>query len=223
MEIKELTLFSKNIDKQEIFYNDILGFPTSRNHINNLTINAGSTTINLEKSSKSHLYHFAFLIPTGSLESAISYLESRGIRLLPYKDDKIIYFNNGTAIYFFDEDRNIVEFIERPLLDYVSLDHSFSIEDIQKVNEIGLAVSNPKKTTEELTNKFGVEPLANAPMKEDFCWAGDHNGAIIVTKLGRNWLPTNIRGTYNNFSISYVEGNILHKVLFKKDNIQLID
>ena len=104
------------------------------------------------------------------------------------------------------------------LLNYTT-DDEFSMNSIAKVNEIGLAVSNPSKTARRLMNEFGINPIQNAPMKEDFCWLGDHNGAIIVSKEGRHWLPTQIPGSFNDFNITYLDQGVAYKLSFEKDAI----
>ncbi len=219
MEIRELKIFSKKINEQEDFYRNDLGFQCSGITNSILKIHAGSTKLILEKSNKKFFYHFAFLIPTGTLNAAIDFLEMNSIQLLPLNGKKIIQFNSGRAIYFYDKDGNIVEFIERPTLNYPS-GSNFSIESIIKLNEIGLPVSVPKKMTKKLTKKFGIKPIKNAPFNDRFCWAGDYNGAIIVIMEGRNWLPTEKPGIINDFSIKYVTEGKDYNLTFVNNEIK---
>lgn len=144
MEIKKLTLFSNNLIEQEQFYGNKLGFPTYRINDNRVVINTQENQLIFESSKNNFCYHFAFLIPTGSLESAMGFLKKRNIQLLPFKGSEIIHFNSGRSIYFYDMDGNITEFIERPTLQYPSV-NDFSIEQVIKVNEIGLPVKNTLK------------------------------------------------------------------------------
>ena len=219
MEIIELKIFSNKINAQEDFYKNILGFHCSRATNSILEIQAGDTKLILEKSTKKFFYHFAFLIPTGTLNAAIDFLELNSVQLLPLNGEKIIQFTSGKAIYFYDEDGNIAEFIERPTLDYPSCS-DFSIESIIKLNEIGLPVSDPKKMTERITNEFGIKPIKNAPFNDRFCWAGDYNGVIIVIKEGRNWLPTKKPGIINDFSIKYMAEGKDYKLTFVNNEIR---
>ena len=183
MEIKELKLFSNKINEQEDFYRNVLDFHCSRLTKFKLEIQAGSTKLILIESEKQFFYHFAFLIPNGTLDTAIKYLESKSMELLLHKEKKIIHFESARAIYFYDRDGNIVEFIERSDLSYSS-SCDFSIDQIIKINEIGLPVSNPLQMAKELRFKFGIIPIKDAPFYDNFCWVGDHNGAIIVVKEG---------------------------------------
>jgi len=219
MEIRELKIFSHKINEQEDFYRNVLGFKCSRVTNTMLEIHAGNTILILEKSTKKFFYHFAFLIPTGSLSAAIDFLEMNSIQLLLLKDRKVIQFNSGTAIYFYDRDDNIAEFIERPTLNYLP-GRDFSIESIIKLNEIGLPVWEPKNMAKRLINSFGIKPIKNAPFTDRFCWVGDYNGAIIVIKEGRNWLPTEKPGIINDFSIKYMDQGRDYNLTFVNNEIK---
>jgi len=218
MEIKELQIFSNRLNEQEDLYRNVLGFRCVRSSDSLLEIDAGRTRLILMKSASKFFYHFAFLIPTGALESAIIYLESKSRKLLTLRGKKIVHFDSGRAVYFYDEDGNIVEFIERPTLNY-ALKTDFDIADIIKINEIGLPVSDPKKMTSKLVSEFGIVPIENAPYLDKFCWVGDHNGAIIATKQGRNWLPTEKAGIVNDFSINYTDSGRDYSLTFANNEV----
>ncbi|MBL4643444.1 MAG: VOC family protein [Flavobacteriaceae bacterium] len=219
MEIRELIIYSNRIKEQEAFYKNVLGFQCSEIINNRFVINAGETKLVLEKSTKEFFYHFAFLIPTGSINAAIDYLEKKSVQLLPLHGDKIIHFDTGQAIYFYDEDGNIVEFIERPTLDYPTRS-DFSVNSILKLNEIGLPVSEPKKMIKKLINEFGIQPIKNAPYNDRICWGGDFNGAIIVIKENRNWLPTEKPGMINDLSIKYIAAGQEYNLIIVNNKIK---
>ena len=190
MKIKNLKLGSKNIQKQQEFYADILGFEIRKIANNEVAVKAGFTELVFSEELESPaLYHYAFLIPAGSVEVAIQYVESRKIDLLPLEGDKIIHFDTGRSIYFFDAEGNIAEFIERPSLDYPSK-QTFDIDDVICVNEIGLPVTNTLKISHELMTSHSIQPINPKAWNENFCWVGDHEGAVIVVKEGRHWMPT---------------------------------
>jgi hypothetical protein len=96
----------------------------------------------------------------------------------------------------------------------------FSIKSIIKLNEIGLPVSEPKKMIKKLINEFGIKPIKNAPFNDRFCWAGDYNGAIIIIKEGRNWLPTEKPGIINDFSIKYIATGKEYNLTFVNNKIK---
>ncbi|MDH7445826.1 VOC family protein [Aquimarina sp. 2201CG14-23] len=218
MEIKSLKIYAKHIEAQKVFYRDILGF-TYQTTSNGFKIDTQENSLYFQKSSLDTYYHFAFLIPTGAIHQAILFLENKNITLLPYRNKKIIQFDHGKAIYFYDKDHNIVEFIERPLLDYPS-NNTFSIEQVIKLNEIGLPHKDPLLMANTLIKDYGINPINKNIMSEKFCWVGDHNGVIIVTKEGRNWLPTNKPGIINDFTIHYEDEGKIYSLSFDQNRIK---
>ena len=218
MEISELKIFSANLDEQEDFYDRVLGFKCCRKSDAILKIFTKENVLIMEKSKSKTYYHFAFMISPKSLERAISYLENRSVELLPYRNDKIIFFDQGRAIYFYDRDGNIVEFIERPGLGYKS-SLAFSIKNVLKLNEIGLPVENPLGVARQLMNEFNIEPLNQNAFNDLFCWVGDHNGVIIVVKRGRNWLPTEKPGIRNDFAIKLLCQDKEVSIIFRNNTI----
>ena len=105
---------------------------------------------------------------------------------------------------FFDKDGNIAEFIERPTLDYPTT-NQFSIENVIKLNEIGLPVQEPIKTAHRIIEALTIQPIDIIAFKENFCWVGDFNGVVIVVKAGRHWLPTKIPSIINDFSLQFLD------------------
>lgn len=203
MLFQKLKIGLKNYENQREFYQEILGFHVSTQIASELSVQAGTTSLVFSKQIRApDLYHFCFLIPTGSLESAIDFLDSRDIVILPFHGEKIVHFDTGKSVYFFDPDGNIAEFIERPLLSYPQK-NSFNINDIICVNEIGNPVSNPLETSHILMTKHGVRPINPEKWTDKFCWVGDHEGAIIVVKEGRHWMPTEIPGVLNDIELDY--------------------
>lgn len=202
MVITDLQLTTSNVRAMKNFYCDLLGFHGHITGEYELYLKSGKTDLTFIPTTDHNLYHFAFLIPTGTIHSAIDYLEERNIELLPLKGDKIIHFYEGEAIYFHDPDGNIVEFIERPTLGYAS-DEPFSPKSIIQLNEIGLPVGHPTQITDELKERFGLTPYPDAPFSERFCWGGDYSGAFIIVIEGRHWLPTEIPAPHVSFEITY--------------------
>ena len=108
MEIKEIKLYTNHIDEQAYFYQTLLGFPCKRVSKNLIYIYTHENTLVLQQSNMKVFYHFAFIIPTGSLYKAIDFLAQRNINLLPLNNKNIIEFTTGRSIYFYDNN-NIVE------------------------------------------------------------------------------------------------------------------
>jgi len=64
-------------------------------------------------------YHFAFLIPESTLFETTSFLQDLDIPILNPFENNIIDFGNGKSVYFHDANNNILEFIDRPSLEFV--------------------------------------------------------------------------------------------------------
>lgn len=220
MKINKLKLFSTNLNEQLVFYRDLLGFPLIEKTENLIRFQTGKTELIFEKSAKKEFYHFAFLIPTGQLEKSIRFLEKKGIELLRWDGELIAHFKNGRAVYFFDKDGNITEFIERPTLGFES-DSEFSIDQILKINEIGLPVETPLEYSKKLVKKFNLTLADQSNFFETFCWAGDYEGVFIVTKIGRNWKPTQLSSVINDFEIEFEESEKVFQIGFKNNSIYM--
>ncbi|RIV20665.1 hypothetical protein DYU11_21765 [Fibrisoma montanum] len=134
-------------------------------------------------------YHFAFNIPLYALEQYQNSFQ------LPYIDTspshcKVAYFPNwkARAAYFFDNNGNLVEFIERQ-------DAGFAepADDIfQGISEIGLVTNDVPATTRQLTQRFGIGQFIKSQPLPDFNAIGDDYGLFILAKTGRNWRFTDV-------------------------------
>ncbi|MDG1261600.1 MAG: hypothetical protein P8O05_07550 [Flavobacteriales bacterium] len=212
MRIKELTLVAADLSAQAAFYLNDLSFEGSFEN-NLLEIQAGTTTLRFVERAESPYYHFAFLIPKGKLDEAITFCEGRSIPLMQYEGKQVIDFGTGTSIYFFDPAGNIVEFIDRPSLHFLS-DHTFSATDTVCINEIGLPVKDPLQKVEELLDTFGIIPMDRSRFDNDFCWGGNFEGTFLVVKQGRKWLPTELPAISNDFDIEFETSTGMHKTSF---------
>jgi len=201
MYIKSLLIDSRNPDAQLQFYTQILGF----NRVEETSmpgVEIGESTLAFRARLNHPAYHFAFQIKTGHLEQTIDYLQSLNIPILLNKGEPITYFENGRSIYFYDAYNNIAEFIERPLVAPKAI-ADFNPLEVVRINEIGCPVANPSEFAAELMKSTDINPIAQDSFTDVFCWVGDHNGVVIVTKQGRPWLPTDTKGAPISFELEY--------------------
>lgn len=218
MKIDQLTLYSSHIKKQWLFYKKTLGLPCHRISDDAFQVTTLHTLLEFYQSGPEQYYHFAFLLPTGTIHEAITYLESRNIELLLLEGEKIVHFSPGKAIYFKDPDGNIVEWIERPSVSEAN-GLKFHPENLVCVNEIGFPVSDPLEVAGKLVSEYGIKPENPDGFKEEFCWVGDARGVLIVVKKGRNWLPTKIPSVTNQFKVQYRSNNHKYHLEIKGDEI----
>ncbi len=202
MLIHSLTLDSRDLAAQKDFYTERLGFKLISETQDSVRIKIGKTELTFQKSDSDQLYHFAFMIPTTSLEECIEFVEGLGVELLPFKGEKVIHFDRGRAIYFHDSDGNIAEFIERPNA-IREKGGPFQISEVVRLNEIGLPSKDALRRADQLIQDYGIVPIAKQRFDDEFCWVGDFEGVILVPKLGRPWLPTGQPAVTNSFKIEF--------------------
>lgn len=218
MKIQKLRLYASQLPSLYKFYQQTLGFKEVLLTNNVLHIQAGKTELIFEKHPTGFIYHFAFLIPHEGIASAIDYLKERGIDVLLYKGEEVIDFGTGKAIYFHDPAGNIVEFIDRPDLQFLK-EGKFSMDHILRVNEIGMPVDDPLSVSHELRNAYKIEIIQPEILGDNFCWIGDYEGVFIVVKRERHWLPTTIPSVINDFELEFVEGENSYSFRFEKGQI----
>lgn len=218
MKIYRLRLYAKNLQPLFEFYHQALGFQEVILKPNKLWIKAGDTELIFEQHPEGFVYHFAFLIPLGKLPEAIKYLEEKDIELLLYKGKQVIDFGTGKALYFYDPAGNIVEFIDRPDLEIEAF-QAFSMNQIQRVNEIGMPVQDPLGVSTQLRDRYKIQLVKPEILGESFCWIGDYEGVFIVVKEGRHWLPTNIPSVSNDFEVEFQEATQGYSFRFEKGEI----
>ena len=205
MKIKELTLFTSNFKAQIEFYSEVLELDIVSKNKNSYTFKVGNSLLKFVKSKTSKPYHFAFNIPSNKEIEAKDWLKER-VSLLPFEEKEIINFEdwNAKALYFYDTDDNIVEFIARKNLNLES-DSPFTSKSILNISEIALASTNIKETAAILNSFKSIKKYSGD--FERFCALGNEEGLfIIVNPTLKKWFPTDdeiymsdfrIRGDYN--------------------------
>lgn len=214
MKIKELILFTNNLDRQIDFYTTILEFPIVNSTPESTSFKMGDSILTLQYRRNTVPYHFAINIPSFKEVEALYWLKER-VDILQFDEKEIIDFSNwnAKAIYFYDLDKNIVEFIARKNLDYKS-DFKFSTKSVLNISEIGLVSNQIHKTFHKL-NELGFIEVYSGDF-DRFCAVGDDNGLfILVNNKLKKWFPTGdliqqsdfkIRGDFN---FDYTNGEII--------------
>ena len=214
MKIEALTILTTDIEQQRHFYSEILGFECLSYDVTSLTMKIGESLLSFRSSSTALRYHFAFNIPARSMQPAQDWLRRR-VKLLSLDGKERFIFKdwNAEAIYFYDPDGNIVEFIAREATGYG--DHtSFSASQVVNISEVGIGTTDIPEIVNQLN---AMEPIAlfDGDLKR-FCALGDDEGLFIIANPKvKTWMPTGdmieqaefeIRGTYN---FRYKNGKII--------------
>ena len=188
MIFKKITFYSSDIKGQKHFYSYTLGFEIINDSKKHFTIKTGNTLLRFVFREHATNYHFAFNIPSNQAHQALDWLKQR-VQILDHKGYEIVPFVdwNAEAIYFYDNDNNIVEFIARKNLNN-QINTPFSEQNVIEVSEIGLPVINVESVYNSIRKKFPIEIYSGS--LNLFCAAGDERGLfIIIDNTLKKWIP----------------------------------
>lgn len=187
-------MLTDDLEGTEKFYSEVLGLNAIQKSDKELTLVAGQTTVSFHPCRQQQpRYHFAFNIPCNQIEQALSWLEGR-VNVLDIEPNKPLadFKNwNAKAIYFLDNNKNILEFIARNDLQNAS-DGPFGPDSILSVSEIGIVGDDVGEQCRRLIASYGVGYFAKQPPLPNFAALGDDSGLFIVVPSGRDWYPTKI-------------------------------
>lgn len=192
MEIKELILLTNDLPETKRFYEQTIGCRKIAETETRISFAAGTSILTFELNN--HLrkpkYHFAFNIPSNKLNDALNWILKRTSLILA-ESSFIAHFDNwnAKAIYFFDNNYNILEFISRSDLNNPT-DKVFSVDSILSINEIGIVADEPIQLAENIIEKTQIDFFVRGPKREDFVAVGDDKGLFVISNSKRNWYPT---------------------------------
>lgn len=214
MKIKKLILYTSELSEQTKFYETVLGIPVLHKTDRSVEFKIGTSILVFEYKQSAKPYHFAINIPSNKEHEALAWLKER-LTPLPYHGNELVDFVNWNAksIYFYDADRNIVEFIARKNL-HTETSEQFSSQQFLCTSEIGLAVKDVKQAYESIIAIRDVGfYFGNL---ENFCAAGDEYGLfIIIDKNSKGWMPnddvayTSDFVLYGDVSLAFLNGEVI--------------
>jgi catechol-2,3-dioxygenase len=211
MKLQHIQIQTNNIQETTSFYQDILELPIIEKTSGSVTIQAGNSTLKfIENPQFKSIHHFAFNIPENKLEEAIDWCKSK-VDLIFIEDQKVItnFENwNANAVYFYDNNGNLLEFIARHDLNNAQTE-VFSSKSILNISEIGIVNENPLELGKQLIAKHGLEFFSKNANSEFFAAVGDDEGLLILVQPNRNWYPTQTPSENNKTDIR-IENNKNH-------------
>jgi len=221
MQIKELKIYSPNIKAQADFYSKLLSLTIIKENSNFVSLQIGKSILKIEYSAESTPYHFAINIPANKDIEALEWLKER-VAILKDETNEIQDFDfwNAKAIYFYDEDQNIVELIARNNLQNNTV-NKFDSDSFLEISEIGLPTLDIEKEFKTLNKLTGIEVYDGG--FERFCAIGDENGLFIcINKEKKDWFPTNEKAYSSDFEIQFIEKGSEYHFQFKNSELMSI-
>lgn len=219
MEIKELKIDSKNLERQIDFYSNKIGLDLIEKSEIEAIFQVGKSKLKLVKSEVSFPYHFAINIPSNKEDEALKWLKAR-VEILKDGKNEIQDFDfwNAKAIYFYDLDKNIIEFIARKNLKNDS-QLNFGINSLLEISEIGMPVNDIEKTFNKLKEISNISIFDGG--FERFCAIGDENGLFIcINKNVKDWFPTGDKAYSSEFEIKFEHNNQEFGLEFMNEDIK---
>lgn len=203
MEIKELKIYAQNLSKQVDFYSKKLGFELLYSSNVDAIFKIGKSKLKIVESNLFQPYHFAINIPCNKDNEALEWLKQR-VEVFNTDNVEIHDFDfwNAKAIYFYDAEKNIVEFIARKNLNNQSQEN-FTVNSLLEISEIGIPVNNNIEKTFDALKKIAPFEIYDGGF-EKFCAIGDENGLFIcIDKNIKKWFPIGDKANYSEFQIKF--------------------
>lgn len=221
MKIEFLTLYTNQLEEQLHFYERVLKLPVQNKKESAFQVLIGYTILEFKKNETATPYHFAIHIPAGQEEKALGWLKER-VEILTDQGEEIIDFPawKARSVYFYDADKNIVEFISREDLFPADSDE-FSEDSLLGICEIGVATSTVEEKFRFLNDHFGLQKFTGD--YERFCATGDDDGLfIIINKEIKDWIPTGDTAFASPFEIEFSVKGASTRVAFYNDLFKML-
>ncbi|PKD20246.1 glyoxalase [Salegentibacter salinarum] len=219
MKIHKLQIYTDNIKEQLRFYRGKLNFKITDYSDNHFEIETGYSTIRFQHKENATPYHIAFHIPDNQHNEALEWVKAH-VPVLEGNGQEIVDFMAWSAksLYFYDEDKNIIEFISR---ESFSKPNSalFSEKSIVGISEVGLVTENIQEKFHFLNSNYQLEKYDGD--FEHFCAIGDDEGLLItIDQQLKDWFPTDDKAYKSEFEIEFTHKGEKHSFIFENDKLK---
>lgn len=172
-----LQLYLSNLERSKKKYCQKLGFDLIVEKEDSFTIQTGESQLQFTHRGHVNSYHFAFNISYRDIHKALTWLKTR-MEIL-YEEHEVQDFVNWSAqaIYFYDPDGDIVEFIGRRNLN-LPQSSCFDASSIVCLSEMGLPCTDIRSIYNTLSQQLGLE-IYDCNLHR-FCAIGDEHGFFIT-------------------------------------------
>lgn len=208
MQLISIHLYTNDLTATAAFYTQQLQLAVIQQSSSSISFQAGASTLVFEQSDAivHPVYHFAFNIPHNQLNEAIDRLQQVTSLIPVAGDSPIAHFElwNADAVYFYDSNGNLLEFIARHDL----LNDAPELY-IECISEIGIVTENvPACAASFLQQQIPV--FVKQPRSDQFTVLGDDHGLLIIAAAGRNWFPTRTPAQHFPGKVAISHQGMLH-------------
>ena len=226
MHLKSLQLYTQNLAGQIAFYTEVLGLRPLEQSDRMVSYQLGATVLRfLQVLDRCTPYHYAINIPSNKTTQALEWLkprlEKQNNGVLTNDGLEVVDFSawNAEAIYFYDADRNIVEFIARKNLDNESVGE-FTAGDFLEVSEIGVPLNAIETGCRSLFQIEGVHVFDGS--FDRFCAIGDEQGLFICIDTNKkDWFPTGDTAYASPFKVEVISQKKRFVCVFEGGKLQV--
>lgn len=200
MNFEKISIYSANLMAQKAFYTESLGFQLVDEKINSFTLKIGKTALQFIEKQGATNYHYAFNIPSHQGAEALDWLKDR-VEILDWKGVDLVDFLdwNAEAMYFYDKDDNIVEFIARKNLNIPRV-AKFDASQVVEISEMGAPTENVQGVYDRLKQFFSIEKYSGNLSR--FAAMGDERGLfIVIDHREKKWIPREDEAYFSPFEV----------------------
>lgn len=201
MQFKKVTLYSSNLAAQRDFYTQVLGFDCISYSTEELVLQTGKTLLEFRYRSETTIYHFAFNIPSNQGAEALDWLKER-VEILDFEGDELVEFDfwNAQAMYFYDADGNILEYIARRNLKANSTT-PFSGNSVLEISEVGLSTTSLETIYNKIQEQFAI-PIFSGSLDRFAALGNEHALFIVIDRAQKKWIPRDEEAHYSPFMVA---------------------
>jgi catechol 2,3-dioxygenase-like lactoylglutathione lyase family enzyme len=219
MQILETDLLTKDLAGTEKFYSSVLGLRIIEKTDASLLISCGRSVLRFLRSEEktNPVYHFAFAVPYVNFKEAVTWA-SIHLNLINLEHNNVIaeFINwNARAVYFKDNNGNILEFISRTSEGEV-MHEPFDPTLIQHIAEVGIVTDSVAVFARQLSNTYKIPVYEKQPLHDNFGAMGDDSGLLILSSPGREWYPTEVKAEKHYSKVKLMHNEELIELTFNE-------
>lgn len=200
MNFEKITIYSENLAAQKAFYTKNLGFKLLGEKSNSFTLEIGKTALQFVEKEGATNYHYAFNIPSEQGAEALAWLKER-VEILDWKGEELVDFLdwNAEAMYFYDKDYNIVEFIARKNLN-LPTKANFDASQVLEISEMGAATQDVQGVYDRIHQYFPIEKYSG-DLSRFAAMGNEHGLFIVIDNKVKKWIPREDEAYFSPFEV----------------------